>query len=308
MGAAMARNLLEAGFELRVWNRTADKADALIAKGAARADDPAGAVEPGGIVVTMLADDRALEEVTIGKKGFLERLGEGGVHLSMSTVSPALARRLAERQRERGSRYVAAPVFGRPDAAAARKLWICVAGEESAKARVRPILDSLGQGSFDFGQDPAAAHSVKLGGNFLIASVIEALGEAVVLLRKSGVDPAAFVDMIGRTLFACPAYQNYGRIIVEERYSSAGFRLVLGLKDAELVSQAASATGTPMPFADVVRQRFLSGVAKGRSDLDWAAVALGAAEDAGLEVPRASASLPREASAAGAQGTEPRKE
>ncbi len=153
---------------------------------------------------------------------------------------------------------------------------------------MRPLLEALGQGIFDFGEEPSAAHVVKLGGNFLIASAIEALGEAAALLRKDGVDPASFVDMLGRTLFACPVYQNYGRIIVEERYAPPGFRLALGLKDAELVLQAASASAAPMPFADAVRRRFLSAVAKGRGDLDWAAMTLGAAEDAGLEMTRPS--------------------
>jgi 3-hydroxyisobutyrate dehydrogenase-like beta-hydroxyacid dehydrogenase len=282
MGAPIAANLLAAGFRLRVWNRTPSRAEPLVAQGATLAPDPAGAVEPGAIVVTMLADDRALEEVTLGGRGFLERLGADGVHISMSTVSPALAIRLVERHRERGSRYVAAPVFGRPEMAAARKLVICVAGEERAKARARPLLEVLGQGIFDFGREAPAAHVVKLAGNFLIASAIEALGEAAALLRKNAVDPAAFMNVMGTTLFACPVYQNYGRIVTEERYAPAGFRLALGLKDAELVSQAASGSVTPMPFADVVRRRFLSAVAKGRSDLDWAAVALGAAEDAGL--------------------------
>jgi 3-hydroxyisobutyrate dehydrogenase-like beta-hydroxyacid dehydrogenase len=282
MGAPMAANLLAAGFRLRVWNRTPGRAEPLVAQGAVLATDPAGAVEPGGIVVTMLADDRALEEVTLGAGGFLERLGADGVHISMSTVSPALARRLVERHRERGNLYVAAPVFGRPEMAAARKLVICVAGEEPAKARARPLLEVLGQDIFDFGQEAPAAHVVKLAGNFLIASAIEALGEAAALLRKSAVDPAAFMNLMSTTLFACPVYQNYGRIVTEGRYAPAGFRLALGLKDAELVGQAASGSVTPMPFADLVRQRFLAAVAKGRSDLDWAAVALGAAEDAGL--------------------------
>jgi 3-hydroxyisobutyrate dehydrogenase-like beta-hydroxyacid dehydrogenase len=285
MGSAMAANLLAAGHALRVYNRTRSKAARLAAKGARVAATPAEAVEPGGVVVTMLADDGALEEVTVGEGGFAERLGEGGVHLSMSTISPALGRRLADLHRELGTRYVAAPVFGRPEAAEARKLWVCVSGDRAAVRRVRPLLEALGQGTFDFGSDPSAAHVVKLAGNFLIASVIEGLAEAVALVRGSGVEPTAFVEMLGRTLFACPAYQNYGRLIVEERYEPAGFRLALGLKDAELVLAAASAAGAPMPFADAVRRRFLAAVSNGRGDLDWAAIALGAAEEAGLGRP-----------------------
>jgi 3-hydroxyisobutyrate dehydrogenase-like beta-hydroxyacid dehydrogenase len=292
MGGAMAGNLLDAGFELHVWNRTSAKVDELAARGATRAPDPATAVEPGGIVITMLADDRALEEVTLGERGFLERLGPGGAHVSMSTISPHLARRLARRHAERGSRYVGAPVFGRPEMAAARKLWIAVAGESAAKERVRPILNVLGQGVYDFGEDPSAAHVVKLGGNFLIAAAIESLGESAALLRKSGVDPAAFMRMLTETLFACPLYQSYGRLIVEERYAPAGFRLALGLKDAELVLQAASASAAPMPFGDAIRRRFLTAVARGRGDLDWAAIALGASEDAGLVTRAVSGATP----------------
>jgi len=292
MGSGMARNLLDAGFELRVWNRTAARADELVARGAVRADDPAGAVETGGIVVTMLADDRALEEVTIGPRGFLERLSPQGVHVSMSTISPELARRLARRHAEKGSRYVAAPVFGRPEMAAARKLWIAESGERAAKDRVRPVLDALGQGVFDFGEEAGAAHVVKLSGNFLIAAAIEALAESAALLRKNDVDPAAFVAMLSGTLFACPVYQNYGRLVVEERWSPPGFRLALGLKDAELVVEAASVSAAPMPFGDAIRRRFLSAVARGRGDLDWAAMALGAAEDAGLAARSASEATP----------------
>jgi 3-hydroxyisobutyrate dehydrogenase-like beta-hydroxyacid dehydrogenase len=240
----------------------------------------------------MLADDRALEDVAMGKAGFFERLGPGGVHVSMSTISPELARRLALRHAERGSRYVGAPVFGRPEAAAARKLWIALSGERTAKDRVRPVLDALGQGVFDFGENPAAAHVVKLGGNFLIAAAMEALAESAALLRKNGVDPAAFFGMLTGTLLACPVYQNYGRLIAEERYSPPGFRLALGLKDAELVAQAASASAAPMPFADAIRRRFLSAMARGRGDLDWAAMALGAAEDAGLEAIPAGGATP----------------
>ena len=180
------------------------------------------------------------------------------------------------------------PVFGRPEMAAARKLWIAESGERAAKDRVRPVLDALGQGVFDFGEEAGAAHVVKLGGNFLIAAAIEALAESVALLRKNDVDAAAFVAMLSGTLFACPVYQNYGRLVVEERWSPPGFRLALGLKDAELVVEAASVSAAPMPFGDAIRRRFLSAVARGRGDLDWAAMALGAAEDAGLAARSAS--------------------
>lgn len=286
MGEPIARNLLEAGWRLRVHNRTPEKADPLIERGAQRASRPADAAERGGIVVTMVADDRALEEVTLSEDGILERLGPGGVHLSMSTVSAAASRELAARHAECGSHYVAAPVFGRPDAAEARKLWICVAGERAAKERIRPLLAVLGQGVFDFGEEPAAASIVKLGGNFLIASALEALAEVCALMEKNGIGRSAFIEVLAGTLFDCPVYKSYGAAIAEERFSPAGFRLELGLKDADLVLRAAAESRVPMPLASLLHDRFLSGVAKGRGDMDWAAIALGAAEDAGLNAAR----------------------
>ncbi|MDF0668267.1 MAG: NAD(P)-dependent oxidoreductase [Nitrospira sp.] len=287
MGSAMAGNLLKAGFQLHVYNRTAEKAAALVAQGAKLAHEPGDAVQRGGIVITMLANDRALEEVGDSDRGFLERLGPEGIHLSMSTVSPWLARRLAEQHRHYGVEYVAAPVFGRPEAAAARKLWICTSGPEAAKERVRPILDSIGQGIFDFGEEPAAAHVVKLTGNFLLASAIEALAEALVLGEKNGIDRNSLADMLGSTLFACPAYQTYGRAIAQQRFRPAGFTVELGLKDVDLVLQTAADSTTPLPLAGLLHDRFLSAMARGRGDLDWAAVALNVAEEAGVSVKEA---------------------
>lgn len=282
MGRAMAGNLLKAGFTLQVYNRTPEKASALVAQGARLVHQPGDAAESGGIVITMLANDRALEDVVDGDRGFVERLGPEGIHLSMSTVSPRLARRLAEQHRRYGAEYVAAPVFGRPEAAAARKLWICVTGSPTAKQRVRPILDSIGQGTFDFGEEPAAAHVVKLAGNFLLASAIEALAEALVLGEKNGIDRSRLADMLGSTLFACPAYQTYGRAIAQQRFRPAGFTVELGLKDIDLVLQTGADSTTPLPLASLLHDRFLAAVAKGRGELDWSSVWLESAEDARL--------------------------
>ncbi len=284
MGSAMAGNLLKAGYRLRVYNRTSEKASVFAGQGAEVVTDPGQVAEPGGIVVTMLANDRALEDVVLGDRGFLERLGPNGIHLSMSTVSPRLARRLAEQHRRNRVEYLAAPVFGRPEAAAAGKLWICLSGSATAKQRVRPILDSVGQGSFDFGEEPAAAHVVKLAGNFVLASAIEALAEAFVLGEKNGIDRNRLADMLGSTLFACPAYQIYGRAIAQQRFRPAGFTVELGLKDIDLVLQTAADSTTPLPLASLLHDRFLAAVAKGRADLDWAAVWLESAENARLSV------------------------
>jgi 3-hydroxyisobutyrate dehydrogenase-like beta-hydroxyacid dehydrogenase len=283
MGGPMAANLLKAGFELTVYNRTAGKARALLDAGARAAALACDVATPGGVVVTMLADDSVLEALTTGPDGFGERLGAGGLHLSMSTISPQTSARLAAWHAQRGSQYVAAPVFGRPPAAAAAKMWIVQSGEASAKARARPVLAAMGQGLFDFGEEPGAANVVKLAGNFLIGCVLEGLAEAQTLAEKNGVDRKALADFLAQTVFACPVYQNYAPVIAAGRSEQVGFLLRLGLKDMRLVQQIADASHTPMPFANVVHDRMVSAVAKGRGEMDWTALGLNVSEDAGLE-------------------------
>ncbi len=282
MGKPMAANLLAAGYRLRVYNRSAGRVQELGAAGVTPAAKPVEAAVPGGIVVTMIANDQALEEVVQGMGGFGEVLGEGGVHLSMSTVAPATARRLAAYHADRGSTYVAAPVFGRPEAAAARKLWICVAGAPAARSRVQPLLDVLGQRVYDFGDNPASANVVKLAGNFLIVTALEAMAESFALAAKNGVDPARFATVMNETLFGGPIYQNYGRLIASGIYEPAGFKLSLGKKDIDLVQQTANESRVPMPLASLLHDRLLSGLARNRGDLDWTALALSVREDAGL--------------------------
>jgi 3-hydroxyisobutyrate dehydrogenase-like beta-hydroxyacid dehydrogenase len=284
MGQPMAGNLLDAGYELHAYNRTASKAEPLVARGAKQAAHPGDVAEPGGIVITMVANDHALEEIVLGEAGILERLAPGGIHVSMSTVAPATAARLAERHAQSGSTYLAAPVFGRPEAAAARQLWVCVSGPPAAKERVQPILGALGQGTFDFGEESGAANVVKLAGNFLIVSAMEAMAEALTLAEKNGISRSAVIDMLGQTLFAAPVYRNYGRAIAEKRHTPAGFQLSLGLKDVNLVLQTAAEASMPMPVASLLHDRLLASVAKGRGAMDWSALSLGVLEDAGLEV------------------------
>jgi len=283
MGLPMVANLMAAGHRVTVWNRTATKAEPLAAKGAIVAARPRYAAKRGSILITMVADDAALEELVEGDAAIGTALGDGGIHLSMSTVAPATTRKLAEIHRGAGSVMVAAPVFGRPDAAAARRLWICVSGPAGAKSAVRPILDALGQGVFDFGETPEAANVAKISGNFLIAAAIEAMGEAFAMAEKSGLDRAALAAMLGQTLFACRVYQSYGPAIANRRHSPAGFRLPLGLKDLEIVLRSAREVNAPMPTASLLRDRFVHALAMGREDLDWSALALGAREDAGLK-------------------------
>lgn len=282
MGSAMAQCVLKAGYELCVYNRDARKAAALVDAGARRGEQPGEVVEPGGIVITMVAHDAALESVTLGEHGILEHLGPGGVHISMSTISPALAGRMAELHQQRGCTYLAAPVFGRPDAAAAQRLWICVSGDSAAKERVQPILRAMSQGIFDFGANPTHANLVKVCGNFLINSAMEGMAEAMSLAEKNGIDRVNFIDFFAQTLFACGIYQNYGRMIAEKRYTPAGFQMELGLKDNNLVREAAEQSRVPMPLASLNHDRLMSGIAQGRGAADWSALAQLVDENAGL--------------------------
>jgi len=252
MGEPMAANLAAAGYRLRVYNRTASKADALVAAGATRVERPGDAAIAGGVVITMVADDAALEQVTLGAGGLAERLGRGGIHISMSTVAPATTRRLAEHHAACGNTLIASPVFGRPDAAKAKRLWVLAAGPVAAKTAVRPLLEAMGQAIFDFGEEPGAANVAKLVGNFLIAANLEAMSEAFAMAEKQGVERTAVADMLAKTLFACPIYQGYGKAIAEKRFTPVGFRLVLGLKDVELALRTAEEVTMGLPTASLV--------------------------------------------------------
>lgn len=280
MGEPIAENLRRAGYALRVFNRTRTKMAALVEKGAVPVTHPAEVAHSGGIVFTMLADDRALEEICTAQPSFVEALGNGGIHVSLSTISPATARRLAEHHKKYGVTYLAAPVFGRPEAAAAAKLFVCVAGPALAKKTVEPMLKAIGQGTFDFGEDPGAANVVKLCGNFLVATTVAALAEMLILAEKNGVSKKAMADMIGKF---SPLHQSYANIMAEGRFEPPGFRLALGLKDINLILETASASVTPLPLASVLHDRWLASMAKGRENLDWSAVILDVAEEAGIK-------------------------
>jgi 3-hydroxyisobutyrate dehydrogenase-like beta-hydroxyacid dehydrogenase len=280
MGQGMALRLLAGGYKLRVYNRTREKAGTLVEQGAEFFADPAAAVSTTKILVTMLSDDQAVTAVT--KEEVLKALGDGGIHLSMSTISPTTAEELSRSHAKHGNYYLACPVFGRPDAARAGKLWLCLAGEESAKGRVRSLLEVMGQGIYDFGPSPPAANVAKLAGNFLIASAIEAMAEAFCLAEKTGVDPNQVHAVLSQTLFSCPIYQNYGRIILDQNYSPPGFPLALGAKDMRLVRDTARHSEVSMPLASLLEDRFLQSLAKKRGDMDWTAIALDQRESAGL--------------------------
>jgi len=283
MGLPMAENLLAAGVKLKVFNRTVAKAQALVSKGATLAANQGEVATAGGIVFTMLADDAAVESVVTGDGGLAARLAPGGIHVSMSTIAPTTARRLAHYHAERGSIYLASPVFGRPDNAAARQLVVCTSGPAAAKDGVRALLEFVGRAIYDYGEEPGAANVVKLAGNFLIAAAVEAMAEAFTMAERNGIDRNKVADMLGQTLFACPVYQRYGAMVASKHHTPAGFKLSLGLKDVELVLKTAGEVRVPAPMASVVRDRMLAGLAHGRETMDWSALALGVLDDAGIE-------------------------
>jgi 3-hydroxyisobutyrate dehydrogenase-like beta-hydroxyacid dehydrogenase len=247
LGLPMATNLLNAGYALRVYNRTASKAEPLVAQGAHLASRPVDTVPSGGIVATIVWDDGALESV-VTSDGFFERLGPGGIHLSMSTVSPETSKKLAALHAQHGSAYVAATIFGRPEAVVARQLWMPLAGPQHAKERARPLLEAMGaQGIFDFGEEAGAANIVKLVGNFLITSAGYSLREALRMAEKNSVDPTAVVNMLTSTLLSAPIYQTYGKRIAE---GTAPFsQNAIPRKDVGLFKTTAQQVESPTPIA-----------------------------------------------------------
>ena len=282
MGTPMARNLIRAGHELVVYNRTRSRADALAKEGARIADSPAHAANGQDIVISMLANDTAVDSVALGSNGIAEGLERNGVHISMSTISPDLSRRLETSHSDHGQRYLAAPVFGRPEAAAAAKLFIVAAGQKDVLAEVESIFAALGQRTFNIGARPEQASLVKIFGNFLIMCTLEGLGEVFTAARKADIDPKAVLDVLSGTLFGCPIYNNYGPIIIDEKFSPPGFKMPLGLKDVRLMLDAAEKLGTPIPFGNVIHDRFVSAIANGYGELDWSAMTLAIAQSAGL--------------------------
>jgi 3-hydroxyisobutyrate dehydrogenase-like beta-hydroxyacid dehydrogenase len=281
MGSGMARNLLRAGHELVVFNRSRDKAEALAASGAHIADSPAGVCRESEAVMTMVADDRAAEQIVFGENGIASALPAGAIHISCSTIGTALARRLAAEHDRRGQGYLSVPVFGRPEAAESKNLLVVAAGPPELVERCRPLFDAIGRQTFVVGSDPAQANTAKLCGNFMIAAMLEAFGEAFAALRKAGAPPHAFLEIMS-TLFGSPVYASYGRLIVEEKFSPAGFAVRLGLKDVLLVLEAAEELAAPMPLASLIRDHLLSAMAHGQADLDWSSFTRVAARSAGI--------------------------
>ena len=280
MGAAIAGNLVRKSLDLVVWNRSPGAADALVADGARRAASPAEAFA-SDVVFSMLADDKVVEEVIV-RSGAIDRAGRGTVHVNMATVSVEAAKSLAAEHARRGLGYVAAPVLGRPDAAAAGGLAVLMAGPDDAKAKVRPILELASRAVFDLGDAPFKANVVKIACNFSLASMIETLGEAGALAKANGVEPAQLFEIMTATLFAAPAYRVYAPLIAERRFEPAGFKLPLGLKDVRLALAAGEAMNAALPIASLLRDNFLAAIAHGDGEKDWSALAGEAFRRAGL--------------------------
>lgn len=281
MGVPMVARLLAGGHEVTVYNRTPGKARAALEQGAKEAQTIADACRDD-VVLTMLANDAALETVVLGEGGVLANLLKGAVHISSSTVSVALTDRLSAAHAQAGQRFVAAPVFGRPEAAAAGQLFIVAAGAQDAIDVSMPALEAMGQRTFVIAEKPSAASLVKISGNFLIASMIESLGEAMALVAKGGVDRRAYIELLTSTVFPAPIYKSYGSLIAEQTFEPAGFAASLGQKDIGLALQAAEHLRVPMPLASLLRDRLLALLADGGEALDWTAISKLAARDAGL--------------------------
>jgi len=281
MGSAMASNLVAAGHSVTVWNRSEAVAERLASLGAKVARTPDRAVQ-GEVVHSMLSNDQAVREVFLDS-GLLDAMDTGIVHVNHATISVSLAKQLAEEHAKRGLGYVAAPVFGRPDAAAAAKLNMLVAGLPDAIEKVKPLLEKMAARLWPMGESPERANVVKLAGNFMLVSAIESMAEASTLVRAYGVGAAEFIDLISSTMFASPVYQIYGKAIAEQRFTPPGFALPLGLKDVMLAQDAAQAGHVPMPLAGVLRDSLLEAMADGAEGMDLSALAKVSARRANLD-------------------------
>ena len=282
MGAAIAANLVRARHEVCVWNRSAGKARGLVDAGAVLAASPKAAAGDREVVITMLADDAALDAVLLGSEGLLEGLRPGALHISMSTIAVATADRIAALHTARAQHFLSAPVFGRPDAAAAAKLFVVAAGAAPDFQTASPLFASIGQRVFYVGEKPSAANLLKLCGNFMILSAIEAMGEAMALAQKGGIPKKQLLEVLTGTLFDSAVYRNYGAVLVEERFKPAGFAAPLGLKDMRQVGQSAEALRVPMPVLNVLRDHLLQTIGAEGEDVDWSAIGLTIAKNGGL--------------------------
>ncbi len=269
MGTPMALRLLAAGHELRVWNRTEGRLEPLLREGAIAAGTPAEAELGADAVVTMLFDDAANEEVLFGPNGLMDALEPGALHIACSTISVALSERLTAEHIRRGLDFVAAPVFGRPNVAESGRLWVVAAGTDKAIARAYPLLEPLSRGITVIGPEPRQAHAVKLGGNFLISTMIQSLSEAFVFAESQDIAPSVFLEAVNSALFQSPFYAAYGNVMLHPP-EHAGASIDLGAKDTRLLRQAAAARNTRLSLADNLAEIFEQAKQAGLANEDWA--------------------------------------
>ena len=283
MGISMAKNLIDSGYHLQVYNRTLSKVDELGTDSVTKCQSPAEAAANVPFLITMVSDDEVLRESAVGDGGILKTLQPNAVHISMSTISPGTSEELARLHEQAGNRYLASPVFGRPEAAAARKLWICVSGDEQTKIDARPILYLLGQEVIDFGPSAGGANVVKIAGNFMIMASMEMMAEAFTLAEKNGLSRMQVADFFSSTLFNAPIFQSYGKALADKQYQPVGFKSKLGYKDARLAFKLSQTSEMPMPIANAVHSRLLTAIAKGWGEHDWVeGIGRGVSEDAGI--------------------------
>jgi 3-hydroxyisobutyrate dehydrogenase-like beta-hydroxyacid dehydrogenase len=282
MGAAIAGNLVKGHHEVTVWNRSVARARPLLEAGAAIASSPREAAAGRDAVITMLADDAALDAVLEGASGLLAGLDKGALHISMSTIAVATADRLSAEHHSRGQRFLCAPVFGRPEAAAAAKLFIVAAGDPADIEFAAPVFSATAQRAFPVGKKPSAASLVKLCGNFMILAAIEAMAEAMTLAEKGGVQKAQLLEVLTSSLFDAPVYHNYGKALVDGRFRPPGFAAPLGLKDMRLAGQSSESLRVPMPLLGLLRDHLLQTIAVEGEDIDWSGIGLTVAKNGGL--------------------------
>lgn len=282
MGRAIAGRINAAGLDLVVYNRSTEKTKELATAGAKVAASIKEACDGREVVITMLSDDAALEEVAFGSGGIFESLPRGAIHMIMGTHGTAAIRSATERHERAGQLVISTPVLGRPDAAAAGQLGIVIGGPQPAVQRCKPVIDAVARRVFEAGDKPEHAAIVKLANSLVLACAIEAMGEGFSLVRKYGVNAKVLYDVMTEGLFSAPAYKGYGKIIADEDYSNVGFTVDLGLKDVRLVLAAADGRHVPLPTLNVLHDRLLSAVAHGDGSKDWAFVAHEQALCAGL--------------------------
>jgi 3-hydroxyisobutyrate dehydrogenase-like beta-hydroxyacid dehydrogenase len=274
MGFHMAFNLLKQGVELAIYNRSKEKTTSLVEAGAKLLNHPSDAFKFAPIAFSMVANDQALEEITEGPNGLLESAHPDCIHVSSSTVAPATTHKLMLQHQEKGVQFIAAPVFGRPDAAARQELWICMAGNQAAKKKALPLLNMMGKKVYDFGDKPESANVVKLAANFMLLSVIEMLSEAFAFVQKNDVKPQQLHAFLVETLFPSPVFLNYGKLIMQQKFSPPGLKLALGSKDINLFLNTAKSLDVSTPFAQELHKLLLTSLEKGREEMDWSAISL----------------------------------